>query len=110
MSAVTTSINVDQAGGATATLVAAKAGYKVQVVGFMLHSNGAAATVKSTLQDETANTVRATFSGHATIPVVHTWAGDLHNPAFETALGEGLELVTGTAAAMMGVLTYRYVM
>ena len=109
MSALITSINVDQAGGVTATLVAAKAGYKVQVVSFMLHSNGAAPTVKSTLQDETANTVRATFSGHATIPVVHTWVGGLHNPAFETALGEGLELVTGTAALIMGVLTYRYV-
>jgi hypothetical protein len=103
-------LSVDQAGGTTATLIAAKSGYRVEVVSLCLSVGGAAVTVKSTLQDITANTVRMTLVGNATTPVVYSFAGDTKNSsAFKTATGEGVELVTGTAAAISGFLTYRYV-
>ena len=102
-------LSVDQAGGATATLVAAKTGYRVQVTGFCLSVGGAAITVKSTFQDITANTVRFTVVGNATTPVIYMYDGGVENPAFHTALDEGLELVTGTASAIGGFITYRYV-
>ena len=102
------SLSVDQAGGATATLVAAKTGYRIQVTGLALSVGGAAVTVKSTLQDATANTVRMTLVGNATTPVVYAYDGGIENPAFETANGEGLELVTGTASAISGFIKYRY--
>jgi hypothetical protein len=104
----TTSLSVDQAGGTTAVLVAARAGYKIVVTSFALSVGGAAVTVKSTFQDETANTVRMTVVGNATAPVFYAYAGGLENPAFETALGEGLELVTGTASAIGGFLNFYY--
>lgn len=110
MSARLTSINVDQAGGTTAELVAAKTGYKIQVTGFMLSVENGALGVNSTLQDTTANTVRLTLTSEAaTSVVVYSYAGTPEAPAFETALSEGLELVTGTAAVVAGFLTYRYV-
>lgn len=102
------SINVDQAGGATATLVAARTGYRIEVTGFVLVVGEAAITVESTLQDETANTVRMTLVGNASAPVVYSYSGGVENPAFETAVSEGLELVTGAASAIRGLLTYRY--
>ena len=109
MASRTTSVSVDQAGGATATIVAAKAGYAIQVTSLLLSVSGAAVTVKSTFQDETANTVRFTLVGNATAPAVHSYEGGADDPAFTTALGEGLELVTGTAAAIAGFINYRYV-
>lgn len=103
------SVSVDQAGGATATLIAAIAGSKVVVTGFCLSVGGAAVTVKSTLQDITANTVRATLVGNATTPVVYSYGSpDSKSPVFETAVGEGLELVTGTASAISGFINFRY--
>lgn len=105
----TTSVSVDQAGGTTATLVAASTGKKIRVVSFVLSVSGAACTVKSTLQDQTANTVRATLVGNATAPSVYSYKGSDKDPAFETIVSDGLELVTGTAAAISGFLTYQYI-
>jgi len=109
MASRTVSVSVDQAGGVTATLVAARTGYRIQVTALALSVGGAAVTVKSTLQDETANTVRMTLVGNGTAPVVYAYDGGAENPAFETAISEGLELVTGTASAISGFLNYRYV-
>jgi hypothetical protein len=105
------SVSVDQAGGVTASLIAAITGRKVQVMGLCLSVSGAACTVKSTLQDITANTVRMTLVGNATTPVVYPYAIDptLNAPIFESAIGEGIELITGTAAAISGIINYRYV-
>jgi hypothetical protein len=105
----TSSVSVDQAGGATATLIAAKTGYKVEITGFVLSVGGAAITVKSTLQDSAANTVRMTMVGNATTPVVYSHDGGVENPAFETAVSEGVELVTGAASAISGFINYRYI-
>lgn len=104
-----TSLHVDQAGGTTATLVAAITGYKVQVTGFVLSVGGAAVTVKSTLQDIDNSPVRMTLVGNATTPVVYSYDGGPDNPAFETELSDGLELVTGTASAISGFIKYRYI-
>ena len=103
------SVSVDQAGGVTAELIAAKTGYRIEVLGFCLSVGGAAVTVKSTLQDTTANTVRATLVGNATTPVIYSFPGQRQNPAWVGAVSEGLELVTGTAAAIAGFINYRYV-
>ena len=103
-----TSINVDQAGGVTATLVAAISGYRVVVDSYNVAVVGAVATVKSTFRDLTANTIRLTVVGEATFPVMYTHSGGFNDPAFETAIDEGLELVTGTASAIVGMLTYHY--
>ncbi len=103
------SVAVDQAGGVTAELIAAIAGYRVEVVGFVLAVGGAAVTVKSTLQDTTANTVRMTLVGNATAPAVYSYDGGRSNPAWVGAVGEGLELVAGAASAVAGFITYRYV-
>lgn len=108
MSANIQSINVDQAGGVTATLIAAIAGYRVVVVGFCLAVGEAAITVESTLQDITANTIRMTLVGNATTPVVYSFSGSKQSPAFQTALSEGLELVTGAASAIRGFINYTY--
>ena len=108
MSMRANSLGVDQAGGATATLVAAKTGYRIQVTSLLLSVGGAAVTVKSTLQDETANTVRLTLVGNATTPVVYAFGSD-DSPVFETAVSEGLELITGAASAISGCLTWKYV-
>lgn len=109
MAASIDSVAVDQAGGATATLIAAKTGFRVEVISFVLSVVGAAGTVKSTLQDITANTVRMTLVGEATNPRVYSYPGSLKNPAFRTAISEGVELVTGAAAAISGFITYRYI-
>ena len=103
------SVSVDQAGGVTAELIPAITGYRVEVLGFVLAVGGAAVTVKSTLQDTTANTVRMTLVGNATTPVVYVYPGQRENPAWVGALSEGLELVAGTASAIAGFITYRYV-
>ena len=103
------SVSVDQAGGVTAELIAAITGYRIEVLGFVLSVGGAAVTVKSTLQDTTANTVRMTLVGNATTPVVYPFAGQRQNPAWVGAVSEGLELITGTAAAITGFINYRYV-
>ena len=103
------SVSVDQAGGATATLIDAITGYRVEVLGFCLSVGGAAVTVKSTLQDITGNVVRMTLVGNATTPVIYSYAGKRENPAWVSAADEGLELVTGTAAAIAGFITFRYV-
>lgn len=103
----TITLSVDQAGGTTATLVAGAAGKRIRVVSFCLSVSGAAVTVKSTLQDETANTVRMTLVGNATTPVVYSFKGSDKDPAFEVLAGDGLELVTGTASAISGFLTYQ---
>lgn len=107
---MTTSLSVDQAAATTATLIAAKTGYRIQVLGFMLSVENGALGVNSTLQDETANTVRVTLTSQsATSVVVYSYSGSPEAPAFETASGEGLELVTGVAALVAGIITYRYV-
>jgi hypothetical protein len=103
------SVSVDQAGGVTAELIAAITGYRIEVLGFMLAVGGAAVNIKSTLQDTTANTVRATLIGNATTPIIYSYAGKRENPAWVGAVSEGLELVTGTASAISGFITYRYV-
>ena len=103
------SVSVDQAGGVTAELIAAVTGYRVEVLGFCLSVGGAAVTVKSTLQDTTANTVRMTLVGNATAPAIYSFPGKRENPAWVGAISEGLELVTGTAAAITGFINYRYV-
>ena len=110
MAARTISVHVDQAGGTTATLIAALAGYRVQVTGFVLSVSGAAVTVKSTLQDIDNDPVRMTLVGNATTPIVHAYAGSPEAPAFETMSGDGLELVTGTAALISGFINYRYIL
>ncbi len=107
------SVSVDQGAAATATLIAAVTGKKVQVVSFCLGVANGATGVKSTLQDITANTVRFTlFSANTTDAVVYSYGNQdasLNAPVFETAVGEGLELVTGAAALVAGVINYRYV-
>lgn len=105
----TISLSVDQAGGVTATLVAAVTGKRIRVVSLCLSVGGAAVTVKSTLQDETANTVRVTLVGNATAPVVYVFKGSDKDPVLETAVSEGLELVTGAASAISGFLTFQYI-
>ena len=103
------SVSVDQAGGVTAELIAAITGYRIEVLGLCLGVGGAAVTVKSTLQDTTANTVRMTLVGNATAPAIYNFAGQRENPAFVTAVSEGLELVTGVSSAITGFINYRYV-
>ena len=109
MASRTTSVGVDQAGGTTAELIASKTGYKIQVTSYVLAVSGAAVTVKSTLQDTTANTVRTTIVGNASTPIVYTAGHGPDAPAFETAVSEGLELITGTAAVVQGHINYRYI-
>lgn len=109
MASRTVSVSVDQAGGATASLIAALTGYRVQVTGFVLSVGGAAVTVKSTLQDIDNDPVRMTLVGTAATPIVYTYDGGPDNPAFETEVSDGLELVTGTASAISGFINYRYV-
>lgn len=105
--------SVDQTAATTATLVAAVTGKKIQVLGFCLSVENGALGAKSTLQDETANTVRMTFKSEAaTSVVVYSYGnpdGSINAPVFETEVGEGLELVTGTGALVAGVINYRYV-
>lgn len=107
------SVSVDQGAATTATLISAVTGKKVQVLGFCLSVENGALGVKSTLQDITANTVRATLkSAGATALVIYSYGNQdasLNAPIFETAYGEGVELVTGTAALVAGVINYRYV-
>jgi len=103
----TTTLSIDQAGGTTATIIAGVTGKRIRVVSFCLSVSGAVSTVKSTLQDQTANTVRMTLVGDATTPVVWSYKGSDKDPAFEVLAGDGLELVTGTAAAITGFLTYQ---
>lgn len=109
MAASVQSVSVDQAGGVTAELIAALAGYIIEVVGFVLAVGGAAVSVKSTLQDTTANTVRMTLVGNATAPIAYVYDGGVRTPAFRTAKGEGLELVSGTASAIAGFIVFRYI-
>lgn len=104
----TLSVSVDQAGGTTAELIAGVTGKKILVTGMCLSVGGAAVTVKSTLQDTSANTVRATLVGNATTPVVYSSQEPVHG-LFATAVSDGLELVTGTAAAISGWINYRFV-
>jgi hypothetical protein len=110
MASQTTSLSVDQAAGATEELIAAQTGYRIQVTGFMLSVENGALGVNSTLQDTTADTVRVTLTSQAaTSVVVYSYAGTPDAPAFETAVSEGLELVTGVAALVAGFINYRYV-
>lgn len=110
MASRTTSLSVDQAAATTAELIAAKTGYRIQVTGYMLSVENGALGVNSTLQDTTANTVRLTLTSEAaTSVVVYSYAGTPEAPAFETAIGEGLELVTGVAAIVAGNINYRYI-
>jgi hypothetical protein len=103
-------LSVDQAAGTTATLIAAKAGYLIEVLGLLLTVENGALGVNSVLRDETANTVRLTLTSEAaTSVVIYTAYGSREVPIFRTATGEGLELVTGTAALVAGCLTFRYV-
>lgn len=105
--------SVDQAAATTATIIAALSGHRIQVMGFCLSVENGALGAKSTLQDETANTVRFTMKSEAaTSVVVYAYGSpndDVNAPVFETAVGEGLELVSGTAALVAGVINYRYV-
>lgn len=103
------SVSVDQAGGVTAELIPAVTGMRLEVLGFCLAVGGAALTVKSTLQDTTSNVVRMTLVGNATAPVIWPWPGQRENPAWVGGLNEGLELVTGAAAAVCGFIIFRYV-
>lgn len=105
----TLSLSVDQAGGTTADLIAAVSGKVIRVVSLCLSVGGAVVTVKSTLQDKTANTVRMTLVGEATNPVVYAYAGTPESPAFDVLKGDALELVTGTASAISGFITYQLV-
>lgn len=109
MSAGVISLSVDQAAATTATLIAAVTGKKIEVLGFSLAVFGGIGTVKSTLQDETSNTVRMTLVGSATVPTVFTYDGGRKLPAFTIAVGEGLELVTGAAVTITGFINYRFV-
>ena len=109
MSASIEVISVDQAAGTTAALITAVAGKRIEVTGYCLSVFGAIGSVKSTLQDTTANTVRMTLVGSDTVPAVYSYSGGRHNPAFVTAVGEGLELVTGDAALITGHINYRYI-
>ena len=109
MSAGVISLSVDQAAATTATLIAAVSGKKIEVLGFCLAVFGGIGTVKSTLQDETSNTVRMTLVGSATVPAVHKYSGGRKLPAFTSGLGEGLELVTGTAVTITGFINYRFI-
>jgi len=103
------SVSVDQAAATTAEIIAAVAGNRIEVLGFCLTVFGGIGTVKSTLQDTTANTVRMTLVGSASVPAVHSFAGQRQNPAWVGAVGEGLELITGTAVTITGFIIYRYV-
>jgi hypothetical protein len=105
------SLHVNQAAATTATLLAAVAGKQIQVTGFCLTVENGALGVESTLQDETANTVRMTLTSQAaTAVVVYSYsAPDSQQGVFATAPGEGLELVTGAAAIVAGIINYRYV-
>jgi hypothetical protein len=105
----TQSVSVDQAGGVTADLIAAVSGKVIRVVSLCLSVGGAAVTVKSTLQDKTANTVRMTLVGNATQPAVYSYYGTPESPAFEVLKGDALELVTGVASAISGFITYQLV-
>lgn len=111
MSASIESVSVDQAGGVTAELIAAITGKRIEVISFCLSVFGAVSTVKSTLQDTTANTVRATLIGTAgtATPVVYSFSGTIASPAFRTGISEGLELVTGAASAISGFINFRYI-
>ena len=109
MSASIISLSVDQAAGTTASLIAAVTGKRVEVVGYCLSVFGGIGTVKSTLQDITANTVRMTLVGSATVPTVYSYNGGRENPAFATDLSEGLELVTGAAVTITGHINYRFI-
>ena len=103
-----TSVSVDQAGGVTADIVAAKTGYKIRVISYNLSVGGAALTVKSTFQDKTANTVRMTLVGTVATPITYAFNGTPENFAFETIASDALELVTGAASAISGFITYEY--
>ena len=103
------SLSVDQAAGTTASLIAAVTGKRVEVVSYCLSVFGGIGTVKSTLQDITANTVRMTLVGSATVPAVYCYYGGREVPAFTTAIDEGLELVTGAAVTITGHINYRFV-
>lgn len=106
----TTSLSVNQAAATTAELVAAKAGYKIEVTSMFLTVENGALGVESTLQDGTANTVRMTLTSKAATEVVpYMMPGSPEAPLFETAVGESLELVTGVAAIVAGLINYRYV-
>jgi len=109
MSAGVISLSVDQAAATTAELIAAVTGKKIEVVAFCLAVFGGIGTVKSTLQDTTSNVVRKTLVGSATVPLVYSYHGGRKTPAFTTALGEGLELVTGTAVTITGFINYRFI-
>lgn len=105
------SLHVNQAAATTATLLAAVAGKRIQVTGFMLTVENGALGVESTLQDEAANTVRMTLTSMAATAVVsYSYvSSDASQGVFETAPGQGLELVTGTAAIVAGIINYRYI-
>lgn len=109
MSASVISLSVDQAAATTATLIAAVSGKRIEVLGFSLAVFGGIGTVKSTLQDLTANTIRMTLVGSATVPAVYNYDGGRKLPAFVTALDEGLELITGAAVTITGFINYRFI-
>lgn len=110
MAARTTSLSVDQAAATTTAIIAAKTGYKIQVTGLLLTVENGALGVNSLLRDETADTVRFTMTSEAATAVVpYSYAGTPDAPMFETAVSEGLELVTGEAALVAGLINYRYV-
>lgn len=107
----TISLLVNQAAATTATLVAAVVGKRIQVTGLLLTVENGALGVRSTLQDETANTVRMILTSQAATAVVvyNAQASGPNAYLFETAVSEGLELVTGAAAIVAGILNWRYV-
>lgn len=106
----TTSLSVNQAAASTATLVPAKAGYRIEVTSVFLTVENGALGVESTLQDGTANTVRMTLTSESATSVVpYMMPGSPEAPLFQTAPGESLELVTGVAAVVAGLINWRYV-
>lgn len=95
---------VDATADGVNTLIAAVAGAKIRVIAFGLTVTAAGEIV---LQDITANTARAKFSLAANGGV--SYAGGVTAPAFDTAVGEGLEVVNPVGVDTKGFIAYQEV-
>lgn len=84
------------------SLIAAVTGKKIRVVGFVLSVDVAGVV---TLQDITANTVRATLKAAG----AYSYSGGPNAPAFETASGEGLESSNAAGTDLQGFIAYQEV-
>jgi hypothetical protein len=84
------------------TLIAAVAGKRIRVVSYALVASAAMTVI---IRDLTANTERARFPLAANSGVSYPGV----TAAFETAVGEGLELNTSAAGFVGGHITYQLV-